>query len=646
MKIGVGDGVKVSPYGSWSSSLSLDHMVEDVVRLAEPAVDGSAVYWIETRPSEKGRSVLVTCAPGQEQSDVTPADYSVRSRAHEYGGGSYLARGDRVWFVNDNDQCIYTQTLPAGSPERLTATGAMRFADMELDRARNRLLTICEDHGKEGNPENFIAGVDLDSGEISAVISGADFYSNPRLSPDGSRLSWLSWNHPNLPWDTTELWLATVAPDGEISEQRCVSLGKDESVFQPQWSPDGDLFFVSDRSGWWNLFRFRDDATEVVIPEQAECGVPQWVFGMSTYAFPDSDHVVVATTRDGSWQLSRFGLATGRREALASDWTSIDGVAADDGCILILAGGGARALSVVSIDPQGAETVLKSAIDGVLDQSTISKPQAITYATSDGDQAHGFFYPPSNPVYRGPNKEKPPLLMICHGGPTSATATTLRLDIQFWTSRGFAVFDVNYRGSTGYGRGYRQKLYGTWGLADVDDCIHGARHLARQGLVDSKRMVIRGGSAGGYTVLNALTCHDEFSAGSSFFGIGDLESMFETTHKFEACYDHWLIGPKESRKSIAEQRSPINSADRIKCPVIFFQGLDDKVVPPDQSESMVQALKDNKVPVAYLEFEGEGHGFRQSQNIRRSYEAELYFFGKVMGFEPADKLDAVEITHL
>ena len=646
MKIGVGDGVKVSPYGSWSSSLSLDHMVEDVVRLAEPAVDGSAVYWIETRPSEKGRSVLVTCAPGQEQSDVTTADYSVRSRAHEYGGGSYLARGDRVWFVNDDDQCIYTQTLPAGSPERLTATGAMRFADMELDRARNRLLTICEDHGKEGNPENFIAGVDLDSGEISAVVSGADFYSNPRLSPDGSRLSWLSWNHPNLPWDTTELWLATVAPDGEISEQRCVSLGKDESVFQPQWSPDGDLFFVSDRSGWWNLFRFRDDATEVVIPEQAECGMPQWVFGMSTYAFPDSDHVVVATTRDGSWQLSRFGLATGRREALASDWTSIDGVAADDGCILILAGGGARALSVVSIDPQGTETVLKSAINSVLDQSTISKPQAITYATSDGDQAHGFFYPPSNPVYRGPNKEKPPLLMICHGGPTSATATTLRLDIQFWTSRGFAVFDVNYRGSTGYGRGYRQKLYGTWGLADVDDCIHGARYLARQGLVDSKRMVIRGGSAGGYTVLNALTCHDEFSAGSSFFGIGDLESMFETTHKFEACYDHWLIGPKESRKSIAEQRSPINSADRIKCPVIFFQGLDDKVVPPDQSESMVQALKDNKVPVAYLEFEGEGHGFRQSQNIRRSYEAELYFFGKVMGFEPADKLDAVEITHL
>ncbi|MCZ6717098.1 MAG: S9 family peptidase [Gammaproteobacteria bacterium] len=646
MKIGVGDGVKVSPYGSWSSSLSLDHMVEDVVRLAEPAVDGSAVYWIETRPSEKGRSVLVTCAPGQEQSDVTPADYSVRSRAHEYGGGSYLARGDRVWFVNDDDQCIYTQTLPAGSPERLTATGAMRFADMELDRARNRLLTICEDHGKEGNPENFIAGVDLDSGEISAVVSGADFYSNPRLSPDGSRLSWLSWNHPNLPWDTTELWLATVAPDGEISEQRCVSLGKDESVFQPQWSPDGDLFFVSDRSGWWNLFRFRDDATEVVIPEQAECGVPQWVFGMSTYAFPDSDHVVIATTRDGSWQLSRFGLATGRREALASDWTSIDGVAADDGCILILAGGGARALSVVSIDPQGTETVLKSAISGVLDQSTISKPQAITYATSDGDQAHGFFYPPSNPVYRGPNKEKPPLLMICHGGPTSATATTLRLDIQVWTSRGFAVFDVNYRGSTGYGRGYRQKLYGTWGLADVDDCIYGARYLARQGLVDSKRMAIRGGSAGGYTVLNALTCHDEFSAGSSFFGIGDLESMFETTHKFEACYDHWLIGPKESRKSIAEQRSPINSADRIKCPVIFFQGLDDKVVPPDQSESMVQALKDNKVPVAYLEFEGEGHGFRQSQNIRRSYEAELYFFGKVMGFEPADKLDAVEITHL
>ena len=646
MKHGDADDVKISPYGSWSSSLSLDHMVEDVVRLAEPAVDGATLYWVETRPSEQGRTVLVTCAPGLEQTDLTPVNYSVRSRAHEYGGGSYLARGDRVWFVNDSDQCIYTQILPAGSPERLTASGAMRFADMELDLARNRLLAICEDHGNDGDPENLIVGVDLDTGEISIVINGADFYSNPRLSPDGSKLSWLSWNHPNLPWNMTELWLAEVGADGEIREQRCISLGEDESVFQPQWSPNGELYFVSDRSGWWNLFRFRNDTTEVVIPEQAECGLAQWVFGMSTYAFPDPDQVVVATTRNGSWQLSKFGLETGQREALAGDWTSIDGVAAGDGRILMLAGGGVRALSVVSMDLQGEETVLKSAIDGTLDQSAISEPQVVTFATSDGDHAHGFFYPPSNPEFRGPIKEKPPLLVVCHGGPTSATATTLRLDIQFWTSRGFAVFDVNYRGSTGYGRSYRQKLYGTWGLADVDDCIHGARYLAQKGLVDNKRMAIRGGSAGGYTVLNALTCHDEFSAGSSFFGIGDLERMFETTHKFEASYDHWLIGPKGTRKAIVEQRSPINFADRIKCPVIFFQGLDDKVVTPDQSISMVQALKNNNVPVAYIEYEGEGHGFRQSQNIRRSYEAELYFFGKVMGFEPADKLDAVEITHL
>ncbi len=646
MKDGASNDVKISPYGSWSSSLSLDLMVEDVVRLAEPAVDGGTLYWIETRPSERGRNILVTCAPGQEQTYLTPVDYSVRSRAHEYGGGSYLARGDRVWFVNDSDQCIYTQALPAGSPQRLTAAGPMRFADMELDEARNRLLAICEDHGKDGAPDNLIVGVDLDSGEISVLVSGADFYSNPRLSPDGSRLSWLCWNHPNLPWDTTELWLAKVGADGEIREQKCVTLGKDESVFQPQWSPDGELYFVSDRSGWWNLFRCRNDASEVVIPEQAECGLPQWVFGMSTYAFPSPDQVVVATTRNGSWQLSRFDLETGRREVLADGWTSIDGVAAGAGRILMLAGGGSRALSVVAIDSQGRETVLKCAIDGTLDQSAISQPQAITFATSDGDRAHGFFYPPANPVFRGPANEKPPLLVVCHGGPTSATATTLKLDVQFWTSRGFAVFDVNYRGSTGYGRSYRQKLYGTWGLADVDDCIYGARYLAEQGLVDPERMAIRGGSAGGFTVLNALTCHDEFSAGSSFFGIGDLESMFATTHKFEASYDHWLIGPKETRKAIVEQRSPINFADRIKCPVIFFQGLDDKVVPPDQSVSMVQALKDNKVPVAYIEYAGEGHGFRQSQNIRRSYEAELYFFGKVMGFEPADKLNAVEITHL
>jgi dipeptidyl aminopeptidase/acylaminoacyl peptidase len=646
MSDGDKDEVSISPYGSWSSPLGLDQMVEDVVRLAEPAVANGVLYWIEVRPSEKGRSVLVACGPDQKKIDLTPADYSVRSRAHEYGGGSYLVSGDRVWFVNNDDQCIYTQILPDGLPIRLTATGGMRFADMELDRAHNRLIAICEDHEKDGDPENFIGGVDLDTGEISVLVSGADFYSNPGLSPDRSSLSWLSWNHPNLPWDTTELWLATVKPGGEICEQRCVSLGKDESVFQPQWSPDGELYFVSDRSGWWNLFRFKDETSEVVISEQAECGLPQWVFGMSTYAFPDADHVAIATTRDGSWKLSKLNLETGHRDTLADQWTSIDGVAAGDGHILILAGGGSRPLSVVSIDSQGNETVLKSAINGPLDQSSISKPQAITFATSDGDHAHGFFYPPSNPVFRGPNEEKPPLLVVCHGGPTSATATTLKLDVQFWTSRGFAVFDVNYRGSTGYGRNYRQKLYGTWGLADVDDCIHGARYLAEQGLVDSKRMAIRGGSAGGYTVLSALTGHDEFSAGSSFFGIGDLASMFETTHKFEASYDHWLIGPLENRKAIVEQRSPINFASQIKCPVIFFQGLDDKVVPPDQSVAMVQALKKNQVPVAYLEFAGEGHGFRQSQNIRRSYEAELYFFGKVMGFEPADKLNAVEITNL
>ncbi len=646
MKSGASTKLTIAPYGSWRSPLGLDQMIEDVVRLGEPKIDGDAQYWIETRPSEKGRSVLVRQADGETKTDLTPPEFSVRSRTHEYGGGSYLARENTIWFVNNSDQSIYVQPLPDGQPRQLTADGERRFADMALDRPRNRLLSVCEDHSGSGEAKNFLVGIDLDSGEINVLVEGADFYSNPRVSPDGRQMSWLCWNHPNLPWDTTELWVAKIGSDGAPYEQRCISLEENESVFQPQWAPDGRLYFVSDRNDWWNLCRWDGTSAKPVIEEEAECGLPQWVFGMSTYGFTDSDHLVVASTQNGLWRLRKIQLSTGLQETIASDWTSIECVATGRGKVLILAGSGTRPASIVLIDRRGDERVLQRAINRKLGASHVSEPEPISFPSSGGDHAHGFFYPPRNPLFQAPDNEKPPLLVVCHGGPTSATATTLKLDVQFWTSRGFAVLDVNYRGSTGYGREYRQKLYGTWGQADVDDCIHGAVYLAQKGLVDNEKLAIRGGSAGGYTVLSALTFHDTFNAGSSFFGIGDLESMFETTHKFEASYDHWLIGPRETRKQIVEQRSPLNFADQINCPVIFFQGLDDKVVPPDQSVAMVQALKDNNVPVAYICFEGEGHGFRQSQNIKLCYEAELYFFGKVMGFEPADKLTPIEITHM
>lgn len=632
--------------GSWPSPITLDHLVENVVRLGEPSVDGDRVFWIETRPNEGGRSVLVGNRSGGDNEDVTPESFSVRSRAHEYGGGSYLLKGDRLWFINDSDQCIYSMSLSAKSPRRLTQPGTRRFAQMCLDEKRERLIMVCEDHAGDGEAKNSVVTIDLDSGAIKNLIEGADFYSDPRLSPDGQHLAWLSWNHPNLPWDTTELWLASVDDDGELSDSRCVSLGSDESVFCPRWSPGGQLFFVSDRSGWWNLYRHSGDETIAINKEQAECGMPQWVFGMCTYGFADADTVFVACSHDGTWRLYRVQLSSGQSERIAQRWTTIDNLAIGFEQGLMIAGSPAQPLSAIRFDKEGQEQVLSTAIQDKPDPAFISVPQAISYPTSDGDVAHGFYYPPTNPGFCVAEGKAPPLLVSCHGGPTSATVTTIKLDVQFWTTRGFAVLDVNYRGSTGYGRAYRQKLYGAWGIADVEDCVHGARFLVDQGKADANRLAIRGGSAGGFTVLAALAFRDTFTAGASFYGIGDLKKMFATTHKFEASYDYWLLGPREQLESLHRERSPILHASDISCPVIFFQGLEDKVVPPDQSRSMVKALDDNGIPVAYIEFEGEGHGFRRSQNIRRQYEAELNFYARVMGFVPVDDLEPVEIRNL
>lgn len=632
--------------GSWHSPICLDQLIHNVVRLGEPAVDGDRVCWLETRPSDGGRSILVAKDPGKPKYDLTPEPFSVRSRAHEYGGGSYLMRGERLWFINDGDQCIYFMSLHSGKVRRLTEPGKKRYAQLCLDEAWNRLIAICEDHSGDGEPASYVAAIDLDSGRVGPMIDGADFYSDPQLSPNGRQLAWLSWSHPNLPWDTTELWLADLDADGNPAAPRLISLGRDESVFCPLWSPDGTLYFVSDRSGWWNLYRQQGEQTVAVNAEQAECGMPQWVFGMCTYGFIDEHNLVVASTADGLWRLHRLDLRTGEKTRVARRWTNIGHVAAGPGHCLLLGGSEDTAFSAISVDDDGNEQILGSAMSDPIDPAYVSIPKAITFPTSDGDVAHGFYYAPVNPAFCVADDEKPPLLVNCHGGPTSATVTTIKLDIQFWTTRGFAVLDVNYRGSTGYGREYRQKLYGAWGLADIEDCIHGARYLTEQGLADPKRLGIRGGSAGGFAVLAALAFHDTFAVGASFFGIGDLKKMFETTHKFEACYDYWLLGPKEDIDRLCEDRSPLHHADRISCPTIFLQGLDDKVVPPEQSASMARALERNGIPVTLIEFAGEGHGFRQSQNIRRGYEAELYFYGRILGFTPADDLEPVVIRNL
>ncbi len=644
---------KTAPFGSWSSPVDTDLIVSDSVRLAQPCIDNGLIYWSETRPTEKGRTVLVRHNADGSTTDLTPAPYSVRSRVHEYGGGAALVCKNRIWFVNDSDQDIYEATDTGVT--RLTNSDNMRFANMVFDEQHNRLLAVCEDHGASSDPVNSLVAIDLSCGEIDLFTDGADFYSNPCMNSDASQIAWLQWNHPNLPWDCTELWLADVDSHGTAINARLVSQGHDESVFQPSFGPDDRLYFVSDRNNWWNLYRHNgqnddDDTVEAVTQENAEFGMPQWVFSMSTYAFVSTNNAVCAYTKDGRWHVAMLDLNSKTLTTLDLPWTGVDHLAADARQAVILAGSPDSMLSIIRLDLSDSSNAGDSEILCVCNPAGIpdgyvSIPQSITYPSGGGSQAHGMFYPPVSATFCGPEREAPPLLVFCHGGPTASAPQCLKLTTQFWTSRGFAVLDVNYRGSTGFGRSYRRELYGNWGIADVEDCISGARWLAERGLVDKEKWLISGGSAGGFTVLSALTFHDSFKVGASHYGIADLSAMFATTHKFEASYDYWLLGNQLPLEELCAQRSPIRHADRLNCPVIFFQGLDDKVVPPAQSEMMVNVLRKKGVPVSYLAFENEAHGFRQADTIRRVYDAELYFFEKMLGFEPSADIEPVHIDN-
>jgi dipeptidyl aminopeptidase/acylaminoacyl peptidase len=486
---------------------------------------------------------------------------------------------------------------------------------------------------------------DPDGGTV--LVSGNDFYASPRLSPDGTRLAWLTWNHPNMPWDGTELWVAEIAQDGSLTNAQKIAGGPAESIFQPEWSPDSALYFVSDRTGWWNLYRWRDGHVEALTDLEAEFGQPQWVFGMSTYAFVSEREVVCAYTQRGIWHLALLDTKTKKLQRLETPYTELSYVRATSDSVVFRGGSPTEMLSIVRLDLKTQRyEVLRRSSDLALDAGYISPAQPIEFPTEGGRTAHAFFYPPKNKDFQAPPGEKPPLLVLSHGGPTSATTSTLRLEIQFWTSRGFAVVDVNYGGSTGYGRAYRERLKGQWGVVDVDDCVNAAKYLAQQGLVDGERVAIRGGSAGGYTTLCALTFRKFFKAGASYFGVSDLEALDRDTHKFESRYNRSLIGPYPEKRDLYRARSPIHFAEQISCPVIFFQGLEDRVVPPSQSELMVEALRKNKIPVAYIAFEGEQHGFRKAENIKRSLEAELYFYSKVFGFAIADPVEPVPIENL
>ena len=638
---------KVAPFGSWSSPISIDLLLKGEVRLAAARWDGADLYWIEGRPDEDGRQVIVRRSADGAIADITPRGFNARTRVHEYGGGDYAVSGGAVWFTNFDDQRVYRQD-PGEAPRPISPEGDVRHADLTVDAPHQRILAVREDHSRAGQePVNTLVALDMD-GERDAIVlaSGNDFYSSPRLSPDGRRLAWLTWNHPNMPWDGTELWVGELDADGAMSSARKVAGGPSESICQPEWGPKGELYFISDRTGWWNLYCVRGHRDEALCRADEEFGGPQWVFGRSHYQVLDENEILCVHSRSNVYKLSRLDLRTGVLSPVKLLYSFLDGVRVSGRKAVMFAASPTLSLRVLTVDlDTGAEEVVRATVTTHIDPNHFSIPKPIEFATEGGVTGHALYYPPRNADFDGPAGAKPPLVVHSHGGPTGAALPVYNLEYQYWTSRGFALVDVNYRGSTGYGREYRDMLRGEWGVADVDDCINAAQHLVDQGLADPEHVAITGGSAGGFTTLLALTKKDFFRSGASHFGVGDLESFRKETHKFESRYLETLVGPYPERADLYRERSAVNFADHLSCPIILFQGLDDRVVPPDQSEEFVAACKAKKLPYAYIAFEGEQHGFRRAPNIRRSIDAEFYFYSRIFGFEPADAIEPVTIEN-
>jgi dipeptidyl aminopeptidase/acylaminoacyl peptidase len=595
----------------------------------QPRADNGWTYWVESRPTEQGRCVLMRAQPGQPAQTLLPEPYSAHSRVHEYGGGAYAVQGERIAFVNDSDQQLYL--LTNGALRQLTEVAGARFGDLCFDTRHDALICVCERHEPtRKEPVNSLVAVSLHDGSVRTLADGNDFYSSPALDRDAQRLAWLQWDHPQMPWDGCELCTAELDAAGALKSVRTLAGGADESVFQPQFAPDGSLHFISDRSGWWNIYKVGDSRIVAVTANAADYGLAQWNLGMSRYGFDALGTLLAVRTVDGRAELVR--IRDGVQERIALPLTQIDHlhVAGNDVAML------ASSPHTVSTVYTGLTTLhairCSNALE--LDAGYISVAQPIRFPAANGEQVHAWYYPPCNADYRVPDRERPPLIVKCHGGPTAMNGDGLDPRIQFWTSRGFAVADVNYRGSSGFGRDYRRSLHGAWGIKDVEDCIGAAKYLADQGLADPLRTAIMGSSAGGYTALAALAFHDCFRAGAVYYGISELASAMNDTHKFESRYGDRLIGPWPAAQAVYRERSPLYAAERIRCPVIFFQGLRDRVVPPDQTERMVNALKARGQAVSYMTFDEEGHGFRRAGSLRRALEAELAFYARTFGFPP------------
>ncbi|KPQ33849.1 MAG: Dipeptidyl aminopeptidase/acylaminoacyl-peptidase [Phormidesmis priestleyi Ana] len=642
--------VNATGYGSWKSPITSELIVSSSIGLGAVQLDGADVYWSELRPTEGGRQLVVRYGPEDllgSVSDVTPTPFNVRTRVHEYGGGAYVVHQGTVYFSNFADQRLYRQRAgeaPAAMTPEVSPAAGLRYADAVVDAQRQRLICVMEDHRQAGEAVNAIATVPLVGGTPRVLVSGNDFYSSPRLSPDGSELVWITWNHPQMPWDGTELWRARVNDDGSLSRPHKLVGNIKESVCQPQWSPAGTLHFISDATGWWNLYRWEGERAEPLFPIEAEFAGPQWNFGQSSYGFEDNTSILCTYIYEGVMRLARFDTRARSMDEIEMPYSGVGSLQVGEGFAVFLASSTTKPSAVVKLDLATLKmTELRQSSSVVIDPGYLSEPEVVSFPTKGGLNAYGIYYRPQNKDYEPLVTERPPLLVKTHGGPTAAASSAFNPTIQYWTSRGFAVLDVNYGGSTGYGRAYRNRLIGQWGIVDVDDCVNGALYLVKEGRADVDRLAIDGGSAGGYTTLAALTFRDVFKAGASYYGVSDMASLAAETHKFESRYLDSLVGPYPEKKALYEERSPIYAVDQLSCPIIFLQGAEDQIVPPNQAETMVNALKEKGIPVAYLLFEGEQHGFRKGENIKRSLDAELSFYSQIFGFELADEIEPVEI---
>jgi dienelactone hydrolase len=636
---------KKATYGSWTSKITSDVIVADSISIDEVRQVADSLYYLERRPQEGGRCVIVKSCD-DKTADILPAQYSARSRVHEYGGGCYCVQDDTVFFVNDSDQDIYL--IKDQQVKRVTAADDRRFADISYDRRNQRLFAISETH-ENNTVTNSIVSIDISSGSVIDLEAVNDFYASPRLNHPVSQICWQTWRHPNMPWDGNELWVADIGEDGQLLNRRHVAGGDDISVFQPQWSDQDILHFISDETGWWQIYRCCTEEASAEVEQlthgEREFGLPQWVFAQSTYAFINSTDMICCYQSAGTSSLAILTPSGATQlNDLACDWQEFGSITADKGNIGFIAAGSETFPQLVSASLDHARPltlstkVIKSTCQLPISAAYYSKAQPVSFSNRHHQTVFANYYPPTNPAYQADPDQQPPLITICHGGPTGQSNTALDAKKQFWTSRGFALLDVNYSGSTGYGRAYRSRLDGKWGELDVEDCCDAALYAVSHGLADKEKLIIRGSSAGGYTVLAALTFEQVFSAGASYYGISDLISLTSATHKFESHYNDRLIGPYPEARELYRQRSPINHIGQLNCPVIFFQGIEDEVVPKEQAEKMFDAISRKGLPVAAQYYPAEQHGFRRAETIVQSLENELSFYQLLFDLKPESEI--------